>query len=317
MANIPKDLLERVSFMGRVIKNAGLSANEAAKGLEALSNSFAPIIWTEKIRNNIDTDLYFREFMQQQIEPASTYASTTHPDEEISIELLEKAQNQIARRNEELMDFSLRNQPVNGPDQCPFCMRQAAWYRSQRSNVVHCEHCNTEFDQWALENVDFPDLRNQVLELKLRQREQELQQQREQDIAETQMQSEPSPDGRMSFELADEIRTLIRHRGDLTATQMTRLNELIGIAQGSPAPSYDNYSISEQPYQTRTRRLVGQGIFGDAVLTGNEERLEFYETEERINVGILSARERYFAKEKIKEKDSVKPLSPLKRKLDI
>lgn len=188
------------------------------------------------------------------------------------------------------------------PNACPRCMLHASWGPYGEDMTV-CTHCGWRFDSWALRNNDFAELRAQVLEFQLR--EMELRRQRElrespisQEEFEERMLREmvrptPSPPKRNKTPAEMSVQErLIRAQqltvktGDLSDSE---LNELIEIA--SIASSEHPLSVGREGGFSRIP-LTGNGISGDAVLMGNEERFELVDTGTTSNAdGIEQNRE--------------------------
>lgn len=324
-------------FMTQVAKKTGLSLEEAKASFKAFADSLRftphnPTIWSERmLEETKDETSFFAEYQQQPlVDNASTFRMTgtgLTPDEDA----IERRQEEITQELSEAFempvpDFEMPVPDLVNVDTCPHCMRRTTWSLRDYENQAECDECNWVFDSWALANVPFNDMRTQVLEMKLRQQEQQLEQARNQQNLDRQLEqaretvaAEPTgPPDNTNMDIADEVRTLLSHR-NLTANQMRRLNELIGIVQNSPPPPLqshpDDYAgeldqqRSRQRRPPRPRRLTGSGVSGDQVLQGNEENLMFFDESAEP---WIDDRE----KEKPKEKP-IRPLDPLKRKLDI
>lgn len=333
MATPSKGMLERLSFMNKVVKNAGISAKEAVGGFrlfgEAMKNvspmsKMVPEIWSEKLIDNYERDSFFTEYQQQPITTNMTNAST---ESVLTTEQLQKVRDRLAEQvegqitNELMGTFDMTEEPSGYPDRCPSCMRKAEWVENQDTMKTICVRCEKEFDSLWLHRGNFYELRRELILRNEAEQERERAERRANDLRIAQS---PPP----SMEINDEIRALMAHR-DLTANQMQRLSELIGIVQNSPPPrlhsapdEYGNARGSAYSEHMLRRRLLGQGVRGDSPLMGNEESITFSgEDSVEVEDGFLT-REIYeglgFGGGSTKTKSkSIEPLKPTKRKLDI
>lgn len=315
--------------MNKVIKNAGISSKKAAEGFRLFGEAMKDVqptglefpthsarIWSEKTLDHAEDARFYSEYMQQpiiRIQDMETVTSCSN-HEEIA-ENLDRITERVERMTDKVDNMmGLVNGPPEPelPDQCPNCMQMTTWDLKDYNNIAICDLCAWEFDAWALSNIPLIEMRTNVLELRLRQTQQqlELENSRHNEARGMEPQASrpiPNPGGR---DLASEIRTLMANR-DLTSEQMQHLSELIGEVQESPPPRLHSSQYAEDyAPEPRLRPISGRGITGDAVLEGNEERLMFFD-----EAADWKEAENFFEP---KEKDKpVKPLVPPKRKLDI
>lgn len=184
------------------------------------------------------------------------------------------------------------------PNTCPRCMQQVSW-RQAEPELVSCASCGWRFDEWALRNNDFAELRAQVLEFQLR--DMELRRQREnedfedrilRDIVRPQAgpQRPKTPDEMTVHERLVRAQELVRRAGDLTEDELRELTQIASIASGEhPRSVAREGSFRRNHMQVPVLRpLEGRGVSGDEALMGNEEALTFTTQEVQVRTGTTS-----------------------------
>lgn len=239
------DLLQRFAFLGRAIKDAGVSAKEASEAFKGLG-----------------------KIMSQE-----------RPDDDVG-------------------------RDSNGrPHVCPNCMRRTTWTIYDYNTMAKCNECQWQFDAHALENNHFAELRSQVLELQLRDRDLERERMFNQNLREAVEDIQRRQGNRVSpaanpptrpktpaemtvRERLLRAQALIRKAGDLTDDELMELTEIAAVASNqNPSPINRSGSFRRANFPS-IAPLRGEGIAGDEILMGNEETLmmEYPQTTDQINI---------------------------------